>query len=261
MAAWVLTRGLQTVRAELNDAFDRRDKTSDGSIGDLAHQQESASGHNPDITGAAEYRDGDSLNEVRAIDVDRDLVPGSNVDWMERVVQYLVTRARAGIHIPFQYIIYKRRIWSRTDGWKTRSYTGKNAHDEHAHFSGGRSQADDNWAGTLGLKTLIGDNDVDFSDTFTLTADAAGATGRKPQEAIQLGTALNLLLIYTAKASRNQLPALLAAAGEDQVDEPAIIAGVLAGLDPAAIAAAVTVALPADLAKKTADEIYARMKE
>lgn len=153
--AWVLTKGLTTVRSEFNSAFPGRDKGSDGSVGDLAHQTGS-SGHNPDRTGKAEYKDGDSLDEVRAIDVDRDLVPGSSVDYMELVVQYLVKKARAGGYIPFRYIIYKRRIWSRMDGWQTRSYTGANAHDKHAHFSGDYTQTADNWTGSLGLASVRG---------------------------------------------------------------------------------------------------------
>lgn len=153
--AWVLTRGLTTVRAEFNAVFPGRDKTSDGSVGDLAHQT-SLSGHNPDRTGRAEFKDGDALDEVRAIDVDRDLVPGSATDWMELVVQLLVRKARAGGYIPFRYIIYKRRIWSRTDGWKTRAYNGANPHDKHAHFSGDYTQTADNWTGSLGLVTVRG---------------------------------------------------------------------------------------------------------
>lgn len=154
MATWVLTRGLQSVRTEFNGTFKLRDKRSDGSIGDQAHAS-GTSGHNPDRTGAAEYRDGDSKNEVRAIDVDRDLVPGSGIDWMERVVQFIVKKARAGGYVPFRYIIHKRRIWSRSDGWRTRAYTGANAHNEHAHFSGDYTQKADEWTGTLGLASLL----------------------------------------------------------------------------------------------------------
>jgi hypothetical protein len=153
--AWVLTRGLNTVRAEFNSVFPGRDKASDGSVGDLAHQTGS-SGHNPDRTGKAEYRDGDAKDEVRAIDVDRDLVPGSSIDWMELVIQYLVKKARAGGYIPFRYMIYKGRIWSRTDGWKTRTYTGANKHDKHAHFSGDYTQTADEWTGSLGLASVRG---------------------------------------------------------------------------------------------------------
>lgn len=154
MATWVLTRGLQTVRTEFNLVFTIRDRRSDGSKGDDAHAG-TVSGHNPDRTGRAEYRDGDAKNEVRAIDVDRDLVPGSGIDWMERVVQFIVKRARAGVYVPFRYIIYKRRIWARSDGWKTRAYTGANAHNQHAHFSGDYTQKADEWTGTLGLASLL----------------------------------------------------------------------------------------------------------
>lgn len=161
--SWVLTRGLTTVRAEFNEVFPNRDKASDGSIGDQAHQTGS-SGHNPDLTGRAEHRDGDALDEVRAIDVDRDLVPGSQVDWMERVVQSIVLKGRAGQYVPFRYIIYKRRIWSRTDGWRTRTYTGANTHDRHAHFSGDYTQTADSWTGSLGLASLIERTDVAITD-------------------------------------------------------------------------------------------------
>jgi hypothetical protein len=162
-ATWVLTRGLQTVRAEFNDVFPQRLRTSDGSIGNLAHQG-AASGHNPDRTGNAEYRDGDGKNEVRAIDVDKDLIPGSRIDWMERSIQYLVLRGRAGHWLPFRYFIYKRRIWRETTGWKTEAYTGSNAHDEHAHFSGGRSQKADEWTGSLGLASVTGEDDMDSKE-------------------------------------------------------------------------------------------------
>ena len=160
--AWVLTRGLTRVRSELDTVFPSRDRTSDGSVGDQAHAS-GVSGHNPDRTGRAEYRDGDALDEVRAIDVDRDLAPGSATDWMELVVQHLVKKARSGQYVPFRYIIYKGRIWSRTDGWKTRTYTGANRHDKHAHLSGDYTQAADNWAGSLGLASLRGGTGLEDS--------------------------------------------------------------------------------------------------
>lgn len=151
--AWVLTVGQRTFTAELDEVFPDRDRRSDGTIGDAAHRQ-SRSGHNPDITGNAEHRDGDALDEVRAADRDKDLVPGSAVDWMERVVQHIVRLARSGAFVPFRYIIYKGRIWSAADGWVSRTYTGANRHDQHAHFSGGYSQRADNWTGRLGLAEL-----------------------------------------------------------------------------------------------------------
>lgn len=167
--AWVLTVGLTTVRTEFNVVFPVRYKHSDGSIGDQAHAS-GKSGHNPDKTGNAEYKDGDSLDEVRAIDVDKDLVPGSGTDWMELVVQHIVTNARNGVYVPFRYIIYKRRIWSRTSGWATQTYTGSNPHNEHAHFSGDYTQKADNWTGSLGLASVYG-GDMD-QDTFNDRMDA-----------------------------------------------------------------------------------------
>ncbi|WP_422733991.1 hypothetical protein ACN26Y_29830 [Micromonospora sp. WMMD558] len=54
----------------------------------------------------------------------------------------------------------------------------------------------------------------------------------------------------------NQIHALVAElAGRDFTDEPEIVAGVLAGLDPAAIAAAI----PPELARQVADELAARL--
>lgn len=151
---WVLTIGLQTVRAEFNTVFPQRDHTTDGSVGNLAHQL-GTSGHNPDRTGKAEFKDGDALDEVRAIDVDKDLADASGRGvTMETVVQYLVQKARSGAYVPFRYIIYNRRIWHRSSGWVTKTYTGSNVHDKHAHFSGDWSQTADNWKGSLGLKSL-----------------------------------------------------------------------------------------------------------
>ena len=116
--------------------FDRiapgRDKTSDGSIGDTAHQHE-VSDHNPDESGSVPVRDADRVNEVHAIDVDDDLrVAGLS---METVVQFLLGRCRAGTEKRLRYIIYNRRIWEASNGWKQRAYTGVSPHTEHAHFS------------------------------------------------------------------------------------------------------------------------------
>lgn len=151
MAAPVLTRSLNALRASFNLRFLNRDHASDGWIGDRAHQQ-STSGHNPDDTPGvkAEYSDSDSKPEVRAIDVDADLRdPKIN---MLKVIQAILADPNALKRL--RYIIFNRVIWSRTTGWQPRVYTGSNPHDKHAHFSG--NPADDENAAGWPAVTNIG---------------------------------------------------------------------------------------------------------
>src|SRR6185369_13629209 len=111
-----------------------RDKASDGTIGNAAHQQE-ASDHNPDETGnTGGAEDSDSINEVHARDID---ASGPwPADWsMERIVQTVLARCRAGLEKRVRYIIYNRRIWTKNNGWRQEEYLGSNPHDKHAHFS------------------------------------------------------------------------------------------------------------------------------
>ena len=132
MASWILVPCLVTLRSEFNALSPGRDKASDGSIGDLAHTQTS-SDHNPDETGNTPTEDADSINEVHAIDVDKDLRKSG---WtMSKAVEIIVVRHRQGRDDRLQNVIYNRRIWSRSWGWTARSYTGANAHTQHAHFS------------------------------------------------------------------------------------------------------------------------------
>ncbi|MGK5681896.1 hypothetical protein [Actinoplanes sp. URMC 104] len=132
MASWILVPCLVRLRSEFNAIAPGRDRSSDGSVGDTAHQSGS-SDHNPDETGTVPIRDADRTNEVHAIDVDVDLrTPGLT---MEKVVQFLLGRCRSGAEKRLRYIIYNRRIWSASNGWRQQRYTGANPHDHHAHFS------------------------------------------------------------------------------------------------------------------------------
>jgi len=129
---WVLVPCLVSLRGEFNELAPRRSKTSDGSIGDAAHASTS-SDHNPDETGATPYEDADSVNEVHAIDVDKDL---NRAGWsMDRAVGIIVARHRLGLDNRLQNVIYRGLIYSRSWGWTAREYTGPNPHNEHAHYS------------------------------------------------------------------------------------------------------------------------------
>jgi hypothetical protein len=130
--SWSLVPCLVELRGEFNEIAPDRDRSSDGSVGDPAHQ-DSQSDHNPDETGNVPIRDADKVNEVHAIDVDADLrVPGFS---MEHAVQFLLHRCRSGAERRLRYIIFNRRIWSASNEWRQQAYTGANAHDKHAHFS------------------------------------------------------------------------------------------------------------------------------
>jgi hypothetical protein len=132
MADWILVPCLGQLRTELNRIAPGRDRTSDGTIGDPAHQSR-VSDHNDDETGKVPIRDADSKHEVHAYDADKDLrEPGLT---MEMVVQHVVARCRSGAEKRLRYVIYNRRIWEASNGWKQRDYDGDSPHIEHAHFS------------------------------------------------------------------------------------------------------------------------------
>lgn len=138
--------------AQLNERFTKRDKKSDGLWGNKAHQRTKSS-HNGDRSGTPEWRDGDSKDEVRARDWDKDLKDPDAT--MEQVVQMWVARARAGKMPWVRYFIYNKRIWHRSDNFKTRVYKGKNTHGEHVHVNSEFSQKEDERRGTdWGLKNF-----------------------------------------------------------------------------------------------------------
>lgn len=113
MANWYLNPALTRFRNEVNARWPDRDKRSDGTIGDAAHQATN-SDHNPDTDGSVDAWDMDA---------------GPGVD-----VQACIAAALK--HESIQYVIYDRRITSRTWGLGTwRPYTGSNPHDQHVHFN------------------------------------------------------------------------------------------------------------------------------
>jgi hypothetical protein len=106
---------LATLRSEFNQLNPGRDKGADGWIGDAAHQA-TTSDHNPDAQG-----------RVLAVDIDND------GPWPAPFGE-LVESLRGDYRL--EYIIWDRRIASRTQGWTWRTYTGTaDPHTGHAHFS------------------------------------------------------------------------------------------------------------------------------
>ncbi|GGQ56082.1 hypothetical protein [Couchioplanes azureus] len=174
MAGWILVPCLVSLRAEFDRLAPDRGKASDGTIGDRSHAG-NPSDHNPDETGRTPDEDSDRVNEVHAIDVDKDLRrPG----WtMARCVGVIVRRHRDGRDDRLQNVIYQRRIWSRTWGWTARAYTGANAHTGHAHFSARYTAAQERDTSPWGL---LEEDDVTKSEFIAwMTEWARSAAGRE----------------------------------------------------------------------------------
>lgn len=120
--AWYACGCLNTLLAEINASAPNRNKASDGSIGDQAHQSRT-SDHNPCSCHSA----------VCARDFTHDPAGGFDsyafADWLRQ-------RCQQGVEQRVKYIISNSRIASFTkDNWSWRSYTGSNPHSRHAHVS------------------------------------------------------------------------------------------------------------------------------
>lgn len=117
-----LAPALVALRDEVNKAFPKRDKASDGWIGDPRHAA-LKSDHNP-----CRYCTGRSRDIVRAIDID--IRPDGRPD-----ADLAAVILRATIGDPrVWYVIHRGKIYSRTNGWQPMVYRGA-AHDEHVHIS------------------------------------------------------------------------------------------------------------------------------
>jgi murein L,D-transpeptidase YcbB/YkuD len=105
---------LATLLAQVNALAPNRDKSSDGWIGDAAHQA-TKSEHNPNAQGV-----------VRAIDITHDPADGFD-SWA--FAEMLRARADPRLY----YVISNGRIANPGQAW--RKYTGSNKHDHHVHIS------------------------------------------------------------------------------------------------------------------------------
>lgn len=126
--AWRKANALVAKVNAVNARWPRRDKTSDGTIGDAAHASRN-SDHNPWIVV-------DGQGVVRADDID---VDGIDAAWYaERMRQF----GAAGDPrlVGGGYIIYNRRITSPDfKVWK--AYNGSNPHNKHVHTSYSQNRA------------------------------------------------------------------------------------------------------------------------
>lgn len=117
---WRLAPSLVAYVKEADRYYPQRDRESDGSIGDLAHQSR-VSDHNPD--------DG----YVHAVDLDEDLAPGLDL-------KGFAEKLRIGRDSRVKYVIYEGRVFksyasASGPAWTWLPYSGSNAHSHHLHLS------------------------------------------------------------------------------------------------------------------------------
>lgn len=112
------------LRDQVNKRFPKRDKTSDGWVGDRAHSAR-ISDHNPDAQGW-----------VHAIDIDKDFGKEGDAqrfaDELIKCAKYNRDRGR------LKYVIFNGKIASGTykgKYWVWRPYKGANKHKHHIHVS------------------------------------------------------------------------------------------------------------------------------
>lgn len=119
---WRVAIALEVLRQQLNAAFPRRSKISDGGIGDAKHASRN-SDHNPWV------KDSKGIGVVTARDFTHDPRTGIDCHWLaDQLVKSRDPRIK--------YIIWNKRILSsKTAPWTWRPYSGVNAHTKHLHIS------------------------------------------------------------------------------------------------------------------------------
>lgn len=110
---WYVAPVLARFRQSINRRWPKRDRKSDGSVGDRAHQKR-VSRHNP-------AKDSRPPGAVRAVDTDKDGIHVPTVI------------AGALLHPATGNVIYNRRIMNRARKFRPAKYTGPNPHTGHVH--------------------------------------------------------------------------------------------------------------------------------
>ena len=116
--AWRLALSLQTLRAEVNGYAPRRNKASDGTRGDPAHQTR-ASRHNEN-----------RYHVVCALDLTNDPAGGCDIHAIAR-------RLVLDPHPELEYVISNGQVAKRRTGFRWERYWGDNQHRLHGHFAVG----------------------------------------------------------------------------------------------------------------------------
>lgn len=122
---WHLNGFLTSWRSAVDKRFPQRGKASDGTIGDLRHQEESFSEHNPDADGSVDAWDMD----VNVLGSHTESGTPNELALIERLKADFQKQAGA------QLWIHAGKIANRDVGnWRRRNYVGANKHHKHVHW-------------------------------------------------------------------------------------------------------------------------------
>lgn len=123
MTLWKPVAGITTLRNQVNARFPKRDKASDGIVGDASHQAR-PSDHNPDSRGY-----------VHAMDIDEDFgAKGDNMKFANQILDYCRQGRKGSERI--KYVVYEDKVASGTYSgnfwvWRGSGY----GHQHHIHIS------------------------------------------------------------------------------------------------------------------------------
>lgn len=129
--AFVVDKGLDVLRDQIDAKAPNRSKASDGSIGDPAHAARD-SDHNPERT--RDSSDGNDPDyQVDARDFTHDPAYGADMGKIAEALRLSKDRR-------IQYVIFNRRIFSSyasggVPAWTWRPYSGSDPHTGHMHIS------------------------------------------------------------------------------------------------------------------------------
>jgi hypothetical protein len=175
---WRVANAIAALRTSVNIAWPNRSKVSDGTIGDIAHQnQGSASDHNPWIIV-------DGIGVVRAFDITCDGIPHFDVAERLRILgsQSDPRLTNGG------YVIHERQIAGGTHSWDWRPYTGSDPHTSHIHVSVSRIPSDFDKAMPWNVVPIVQKVEDDMPKS-TLVSDPKGAIYTVTVGALHLGKA------------------------------------------------------------------------
>ena len=128
ISQWRVGKCLLALKKQIDDIAPRRNKASDGTIGDTRH----CGSPNPKSDHCPKVRDG-TIGVVTAMDITHDPNGGCDANTIAESI-------RADRDSRVKYVIWNRRIFASQsvngkEAWTWRTYVGSNPHTKHVHVS------------------------------------------------------------------------------------------------------------------------------